>query len=474
MPFDDVVESSAPVLGPVVARLQAESDIITWPWPRLLMTKYHCFAFTVQGTGDLFLSECSLSSGRTYYTPVVNLGSALQVQQVDVADFGPYYVVSTFGFSQDALPIPIIRTFARELSIPVTFPCLFPLSLPVVGTCCNFRNQFLGANVLPGGFPLAPELGSDGVVWSGIGAFEMNPGVDVTAGFMRVRFPYNTGQVPVIYRVFPHYSGIVLYSDAGKVILIPREIETGFTYASHILPGLGIISGNHVAGDEHIHGFIDLEGDFWTQEFPTTQTTPDGGAVKKLGYRNYIKEMLEFSKSEDSRVTVSYLPRNKRFYISNGDKCLIINEFGACQIHQCVSSLVQGSDRNLYGTFRNASNTQALIVSDEMDFGTRALKSIESITGGVVHAPQEDVSFAVDWRMSQGDLWKRSPWRPAGPAGQAVIKITAVEFRICVRITNYIDAQVEYLGLNVKFPDNRFKRGFELREDNLISTRNEL
>ena len=196
----------------------------------------------------------------------------------------------------------------------------------------------------------------------------------------------------------------------------------------------------------------------------------DGGTVKKLGYRSYIRELLDYSSVEDHRVVVSYIDKNKRFYISNGRQCLIINEFGACSIFQCVSSVVIGHDGKLYGTFRNTQDTEARFVTDEIDFGSRGLKSIESIIGSFNYPLGSRLQFAVDWRVSNG-AFKRVPWKSTGPRGEAIIKVTASAFRVCARITNYIDVGIEYLGLNMKYPDNRFKRGPTLDEGNLVSTR---
>ena len=470
MPFDSLVESSKPVLGTV----GTIPDVITWPWPRLLKTKYHTFCFTVQASLNLFLSEVTLNSGRFTFIVVADLGPAYLVDQVDIADFGPFYVTTTYGKTTDEVPVSNIKTFIRDLSIPVSFGCMVPFTTPVVGTCCNFRGQFIGGNLQPDSSGIYGELGSAGLVWSGIGSFEFNPVTDPTAGFTQLSFPYSAGRENTIYKLIPHHSGIVLYSDAGKVYVEPKETESGFTYSPSTLRGLGVSSGNHVAGDEFIHGFIDLYGDFWTWELPHVYAKFDAGIMKKLGYRSYIRDLLDSTPSGDHRVIVSFLQKEKRFYISNGNDCLVINEFGACSIFQCVSSIIAGYDGRLYGTFRSTQDTEARFVSDEVDFGTRSLKSIESIVGSIDYAPGSRLQFAVDWRMSDNDAFKRTPWKSTGPRGEAVIKVTASTFRICARITNYIDAAVEYLGLNMKYPDNRFKRGPTMDAGNLVSTRGEV
>jgi hypothetical protein len=259
----------------------------------------------------------------------------------------------------------------------------------------------------------------------------------------------------------------VAYSDAGRFLLTPNPTPNGFTYGVKDLDGFGITSGNHVAGDKFIHGFIDVHRDFWTLESPHF-SSPIGGNYKKLGYRNYIMDLLDIGD-----VIVSYVSKNKRFYISNGHQCLIINEFGACHVFQCPSSVIKASDGRLYGTFLSNPDTTGLLVSDGLDFGSRGLKSIEAIVGGVDATVGATVQYSVDWRHSRQSAFSRLPWRSVSPRGEARIGVTASEFRLAVRISNYADAQVEWLGVNIKFPDNRFKRGLSLAEANIISTRNE-
>ena len=474
MPFDDVVDSSMPILGPVPTTTSSLSNITTWPWPRIMMTEYHTFAFTVQASGNLVLSEVVINAGRVTFTVVLNIGLASLISQVDIADFGPFYVLTTYGLTADLVPVPSIKTFVRDVNIPVSLGCLIPFTTPTVGTCCNFKGQFVGGNILFDPMGIYGNLGSDAMVWSGIGNFEFNPVTDPTAGFRRIPFPNSIGKQPTIYKIFPHHTGLVIYSDAGRAFLSLEAVESTATYSLQPLKGLGIASGNHVAGNQYIQGFIDLYGDFWVWELQHATVKFDGGVVKKLGYRSYIKELLDYSSEEDHRVIVSYIDKTKRFYISNGNQCLVINEFGACGIFQCVSSVIVGYDGRLYGTFRNTQDTEGRFVSGEVDFGTRALKSVESMIGSIKHASDSSLHFAVDWRMSNDTPFKRTPWKPTGPQGEAVIKVTAAAFRICGRISNYVDAEIEYLALNLKYPDNRFKRGPTLDPANVVSTKGEV
>ena len=473
MAFDAIVESSTPTLKLPTAVRTTNADVTTWPWPRLFQTKYHLFCATRQASGNLYLSEVLFENGRTILTAVLDLGAEALIETIDIADFGLYYVVSTYGLTADAVPVPSIKTYVKNLSAVSKFQSLDAFTTPAMGVVCNYQGQLIGGNIVNVAASKWSDLNSDAVVWSGVGNLDFDPSYDFTAGFMSGQFPYSVGKVPTVFKIMPlHSRGLVIYSEAGKFYMTPERTETGFAYGVRRLSDLGITSGNHVAGDEFVHGFIDLHRDFWILESQKQESTP-GGNYKKLGYRDYIQELFDYTSSEDHRVIVSYIPMNRRFYISNGNRCLIINEFGACHVFQSVSSIVKLSDGKLYGTFKNNPDTSALIITDELDFGSRGFKTIESIVGGVDKPKDAIAQYTVDWRQSRADNFSRLPWRNTSPRGEARIGVTAGGFRLGVRVSNYVDAEVEWLAVNIKFPDNRFKRGPSLAEANLVSTRNE-
>lgn len=476
MAYDEIVESSTPTLKLPTVSLSTDADIDTWPWPRLFQTRYHIFCATLQASGKLHLSEVLTENGRIILIVVLDLGSAALIESIDIADFGSYYVVATYGLTADAVPVPSIKTYVKNLSAINKFPSLDAFTTPTMGTVCNYQGQLIGGNIVNVPTSKWSDLNSDGVVWSGIGNLDFDPGYDLTSGFMPGQFPYSVGKAATVFKAMPMHSraatGIVVYSDAGRFHMSPERTETGFTYGVQLMSELGVTSGNHVAGDEFIHGFIDVYRDFWILE-SSQQAVQSGGNYKKLGYRSYIKELFDYTSSEDHRVIVSYTPKNKRFYISNGNKCLVINEFGACHVFQLVSSIVRLSDGNLYGTFKSNPDTSAVIFSDTLDFGSRGFKTVESVVGGIDLAKDAITQYTVDWRQSRVDVFSRIPWRNTNPRGETRIGVTACEFRLGIKISNYVDAKIEWLGINIKFPDNRFKRGLSLAEENIVSTRGE-
>lgn len=471
MPFDEIVESATPILKLPKVLATTNADITTWPWPRMIRTQYHVFLLTVQASGELYLSEIILENNRILVTVMGSLGLATLIETVDIADFNLFYVVSTFGYTVDEVPLPITQTYIKDLRA-TEFSRLAIFSSPTMGVVCNYKNQFVGANIVNPIEGIWAGLSTDGIIWSGIGNFVLDPTVDYTAGFLPGEFLYSGAQKVIIYKLLPldsrYLPGVVAYSNTGKVLLTPETTPTGFTYGVKKLGGLGISSGNHVAGDDFIHGFIDTDRDFWILESPHN-SSPVEGNFKKLGYRDYILDLFDFISTEDHRVIVSYVPKSKRFYISNGNKCLVINEFGAYHSFQCVSSVIKAPNGSLYGTFKNLSNTTAYIVSDTLDFGTRSLKSIESIFGGVGAASKEIISYSVDYRVAKDKLFNRLPYRIINPRGEARIGVTASEFRLVVSISNYLEASIDWLMINTKFSDSRFRRGPTFPDASIVS-----
>jgi len=421
---------------------------VTWPWPRLLFTQWRVFGFAVQDT-NLYLFEMHFANADWTAVAVQDLGLASLIHAVDVADFGEFYVVSTIGVEADGTVNA--QTFQRFLPQVPALGSMRLFNTPTMGTICNFRGQCVGGAIVSSVSPWN-SLGMNSVAWSGIGNFMFDIESDVTAGFVVLPWKSLNGQGDgMVHKVLPLLDGVMVYGDGGKVFLQPQYVTNILAYKQSILPGLGIASGNHVAGNEHIHGLIDLHGDFWT-------LTNNG--LTKLGYREYIRDILDQTDPiNDTRTIVSYLPRDDRFYISNGLRCLVINKFGAYTTNQFISSVGYAHTNTIYGTFVLGIDSKARIVTDALDYGSRGIKNVESVTFGLVHNNTSTVQAGVDWRMSTGGIFRRSVLRNVNSGGEVRVQVAAVEHRIVLEVSEPIGVEVSSLLSNVKYSDQRFKRG---------------
>lgn len=421
------------------------ADITIWPRPLLVNSPYRLFSIVLQPNGGAYLLELYFMNGSWTQRISGFIGESARIAQVDIADFGEFYIVAGLDVDGKAY------CYAKELLsgfVSRTFD-------PFFGTCCNFRGQFLAGNIQTlDTESVWAEYGSAGVIWSEPGSIELNPQIARASGFKQEQFPFNTGVKPVIYSMLPTLEGVVVYSNSGVVLLRPDLVNSTFTYSAQNREGIGVASGRHVAGDLYIQGYINLDREFYYVE-------PNGQQTKR-GYKEIITRMFE----QDSRVIVSYLPKDYRFYVSNSIECLVINKFGAYQCHQKVAGAAVAPNGKLYGSFMDDKDVEARITSDNMDFGSRGIKSVESMLVGLDHASGTDAFASVQWRMEANSEFAEFDWITLGPNGEAGVHVAAREFRLRMKVTNYLNSRVDYLTPNVKYSDQRFKRGLSPTQAN--------
>jgi len=424
-------------------------DITIWPRPLLVNSQYRLFSIVLQPNGGAYLLELYFINGSWTQRTVGLVGVSNRITQVDIADFGEFYVVAGLDVGG------VAYCFTQQATSVTSASLMNAITNPRFGTCCNFRGQFLAGNIqtdTPDS--VWAEYGSAGIIWSEIGNFELSPSIDRTAGFKQEQFPFNTGIKPVIYTMLPTLEGIVVYSNSGVVLLKPTLVGNTFAYSAQNREGIGVASGRHVAGDLYIQGYVNLDREFYIVEASGQQT--------KRGYKEILTRMFE----QDPRIIVSYLPKDYRFYVSNSVECLIINKYGAYQCHQKVAGAAVAPNGVLYGSFMDDLDLEARITSDSMDFGSRGIKHVESMLVGLDHHELTESFASVDWRMSANEPFTDFEWITLGINGEAGIHVGAREFRIKMKISNYVDSRVDYLTPNIKYSDQRFKRGISPTQAN--------
>lgn len=421
------------------------ADITIWPRPLLVNSQYRLFSIVLQPNGGAYLLELYFVNGAWTQRTAGPLGLSDTISQVDIADFGEFYVVA--GLDTKGHQYCFSKQIESNTITHSEDPCF--------GTCCNFRGQLVVGNIhTDNPNSIWAEYGTAGIVWSEIGNCEFNPYVDRTIGFKQEQFPFNTGVKPIIYSMLPTLNGVVVYSNSGVVLLVPELVTNTFTYSAQNREGIGVASGRHCAGDLSIHGYVNLDREFYYVE-------PNGQQTKR-GYKEIITRMFD----QDPRIVVSYLPKDQRFYVSNSIECLVINKYGAYQCHQKVAGAAVAPNGVLYGSFMDDRDIEARITSDNMDFGSRGIKSVESLLVGLDHIETTEASASVDWRMSSNEAFENFDWITLGDNGEAGIHVSAREFRIRAKVSNYVGARVDYLTPNIKYSDQRFKRGISPTQAN--------
>lgn len=428
------------------------NNLNDWPWPRIFPTRFHNFyVHRFVNFNELVVSKLELSTGadigRWIVFPLVSLNAFPGFHQIDFADFGPFY-----GFSCIRSPYTGLQLYTafRDLSqAEGNTGSFITIANPQIGTMTNFNNSLFGGNIRGNNAPWDDHRYAS-VIWSGAGNFEFDPAKDMTAGFSHLPFEYAGHALPIVFKVKKLSNSVIVYSNSGKVKMSPETVDGYFTYSQLPLDGYGVNSGDHVAGDDYLHGYIDIVGDF--------NVIDHNGKVERRGYREFIKPII----NSTNKTVISYQKRDKRFYISNGERCLVINQYGAYHIHQMVSSLIETYEGTLVGTFFDTNDRRGLITSDTLTFGSRGVKSIESILGEVdqSHLEATRPSYAVDWRNATNEQWRSSQWKTGGPSSQAGIHVAATEFRAKFAVEEYSHFNtLQRMLINVKFSEQRFKRG---------------
>ncbi len=450
MAFNGQITAGQPILTRSRPLQNNDPDVVTWPWPRIIATQYHSLLFMRDAILDLVVWEMTLNAMGGWEGYLVgSLGPAANVLTIDVADFGPFYVICTSGLGT--------RTWVRDITKTITggsrtsLQWLDEVDSPVMVTVCNNRGQVVGGNISS-----FQNLDSNGLIWSAIGNFDFDPQNDLTAGSSSLVENRSSGIPCYIYKVMAMHEAVIVYTNYGNVAIFDQMEGGIFTYGVVPLKGVGINSGTHVAGSLYLHGFIDLNNEFWLLENTSFRTlSQTGGKLTNRGYKDQIEEL----KSTDTGLIVSYVPIHNRFYISNGTSTLVINDFGACMVHQAVSGAVIGWDNRLYGTFRDYGDHEARIVFDGNDFQSRGLKTVESLLCGTLCSPTTVVQGASQAKYRMRDEFIQGRWKPANERGEIFIRSTALEHRLAVRWSEYVGSSIWSLEANVKFPDARFRRG---------------
>jgi hypothetical protein len=432
--FDAIVESSTPVLDPVSPPIVGgikEPDIVTWPYPRIITSAYHTFLLIEDNFGRIVLGEVVVNiEGVWSWVAGVIIGPISEIDNVEIVDFGHYYVVLVTGVT--------IRNFAKLLGqAPVE------LISPVFGTGCNNKGQFIGGNISNW-----QNLGRDGIAWSSIGIYEFDPERDQTSGFRTLVSGKVPGNRVTIYKIIPFTSGgIIVYTDLGQVFLTNNLVGSTFVYGLGELEGVGVSSGREVAGNIHTQMFVNLNNELCKYQRTTE--------MHILGYKRQIEEL----RSSNTPLIMNFLEDRNTFFLSNGVSTLVVNDYGAGMVHQAISGIVKGWNKHIYGTFRDFEDMESRITLDALSLDSRGKKTLEWIISDISYSPDTHVTSSSYWRNGASDLWRTYHWRNGSPSGEFFIGLSAVEYRPALKFSNYVHSECYSFKVTVKYPDARTRRG---------------
>ena len=424
-----------------------------WPWPQVKFTDYYTLVFAMVST-KLHLFELYCTTSNVWVADdMQDLGTAATIDHVDVASFGMFYVISVVSIGTGPNSVTV-DTFIRNPGTGTPLITQLPTSkAPECMTCCNFKGQAIMGGIVQDDANFG-DLSLGWVAWSGIGNFDFRVGTDKTAGYAKV--PWDKWGTGLVHKVKRLGDTVMVYGDGGRMALVPVS-EPMVTFGVQELGGLGISSGNHIAGNEEIHCFIDTDSDLWLVDAKLK--------FQKLGYREYILDLT--GDSSNLPVRVSYLPGRREFYICGGDRGFILNESGLAEMHQLATSV--GEYRGTQcGFFLDSEDYEWRLTSDTIDLAQRGMKTIGFLELGINHynssSSLRDVYVSADYRYNYQvaqNSFSTLDFTRLNPEGGAFVNITAPEIRLKVKGTDYRNGSLnlDYIKMRSKLSDKRFVRG---------------
>jgi hypothetical protein len=157
-----------------------------------------------------------------------------------------------------------------------------------------------------------------------------------------------------------------------------------------------------------------------------------------------------------SELVVSYNQHQNEYYISDDSTCYILGKNGLCQTHQIVSSCAFDNGV-LYGTYESDKDISGVAVTDTLDFGQRALKTLTAMSAGC--SSKNNMWTSVYWRSDVMGSFQQSEWQWINPTGFTTPMITAVDFKLAFRAENHSDCKLSNIKSRLKLSDKRMIRG---------------
>lgn len=234
----------------------------------------------------------------------------------------------------------------------------------------------------------------------------------------------------VVYKIQKLGNTAIVYGENGITKMTPYGVNWGLENIHNI----GIKGWNAICGNELKHYFIDKVGILY-------KLVPDE-MPEKMDYSNLFSTL-------DQNTVMSYDERLDIAYITDGIYGYALSASGLGECPPTITG-VGYKDGAFYVTSPSTiTNSPFEITTDIMDFGVRTEKTIMGLDFGI--AISTDIYAAIDYRWKKSDAWSTTPWRKIDNYGKVSFTLTAIEFRIKVKLTTYEDIQLDYINVFGKF-----------------------
>jgi hypothetical protein len=272
-----------------------------------------------------------------------------------------------------------------------------------------------------------------------------------------------------VQKVLPLGNGVMVYGtngisympSSGSTFGLVEILDHGVAGRSAACAGIA----NRATGTIKEHVFIDEAG--WLYKIGTDLIP------RKLGYREYFERMLGYD------ILISYNPIEDEYHIAcdystSREECYILSGDRLYSSTYLVSSIAVSNggavgvytrptgSSSTHPTFNVTNNAYAELVTCPIDLGIRGKKTIERVVVSAATSQTSGspaVQVAAYWRNSHTASWTLSPYYTINYEGVAYLPITALEFKIVVRCTDYSKVDFDDITVQFKTTDKRIIRG---------------
>lgn len=404
-----------------------------WPYPKLFFTDFWIMAVAVKGSA-LALYDMTNSGNTWTATEKVELGTAADIESVDVAGFERYAVITVSKGSTKQVYEKNYSTGAVTATAVGT--------IPGANSVCNYRGQLILGGLYSTGAPW-DGLEACSVAWSDIGSTVVKPNEDVSAGFRQL--PWDENANATIYKVLPLGDFVMIYGDNGVGMIKTQVVDKYPAMMFQDLRRAGAVGTYAVDGDEEQHLYLSKNNDL-------NLVTAKG--VQKLGYRDFMSQL-------SGTIVITYDTSRKRFYISDGSLSFVYNGIGLYSTYQCVSSV--GDYKGILCGFTKANaDTRVRLTTTAFDGGVQGYKTLEAVESGLVY-DSSSYSFegSIYAKYDYGGSFVQTPWVALNKRGMFTQKLTGREFKISLRSTYDAGSEFQLSSLlgKLKFSDKTNIRG---------------
>lgn len=309
------------------------------------------------------------------------------------------------------------------------------VKIPTLGSVLNFNGQIIGTGrdtVTGDPKTIFGETTSNFLLWGGIGEATFILDQSNVKGYRPLPW---FGE---IYKVLQLDQYIVAYGSSGIAIVKFEGVTLGIVRTFNF----GILSREAVDGETDKHVLIDSGG--YLREL-TADLKMSQGMYKEF-----------FSTMSGREVVVTKDRLLGEFYITDGVRGFVKSDQGLGEVGVGPTTLTRwaGVLRGLYTDF---SNSYVYMTSESLDFGLVGKKTLDSLQVGL--SASVEVQGSIGVKNNYTGSFSYSGWKTLNPNGYVVFPVNGSEFKVRLRASSYVGFKVDYITVNVKLDDKRFRRG---------------